>query len=117
MATRDGFLAELWSMINGYMRGSWITHHIQFAQKQPNAPFADLGAVLVRLRSLGATDRELSIIARAAAYQAAFGVLTSFGDPGLDGVPDETASLIDSLHEDILSADPSGREGRPGSAP
>ena len=52
-----------------------------------------------------------SLIARFAAYETAFRVLYMLDDPGVDG-PDSTM-----LFESLLSADPSGKEGRPGSAP
>jgi hypothetical protein len=47
---------------------------------------------------------------REAAYGAVFSTLYGIGDPGVDG--DE----VFMLHEELLMADPSGMEGRPGSA-
>jgi hypothetical protein len=48
---------------------------------------------------------------RFAAYEEAFNVVSLLEDPGLD------EDQMDGLHENILGADPSGLEGRPGSAP
>jgi len=53
----------------------------------------------------------LSLFARAIAYRGAFNTLYALEDPGVD------EKGAGSLYESILSADPSGREGRPGSAP
>jgi hypothetical protein len=40
-----------------------------------------------------------------------FGTLYALSDPGVED------NDVEMLHESLLSADPSGREGRPGSAP
>ncbi|MGB8356298.1 MAG: hypothetical protein WCD79_20535 [Chthoniobacteraceae bacterium] len=53
----------------------------------------------------------MSLIARQAAYEAVFGTLYALSDPGVND------NDIEMLHESLLSADPSGKEGRPGSAP
>jgi hypothetical protein len=52
----------------------------------------------------------LRLILRSAAYDAVFGTLHSIGDPGVDD------NDVFMLHEELLMADPSGQEGRPGSA-
>jgi hypothetical protein len=103
-ATDDG------EVINSSMQETWIDNIIHDAENRPGAPFTDLAPVLKRLLALGATPRELSLISRFASYEAAFGVLYMLDDPGVDGDPL-------GLHESLLSADPSGKEGRPGSAP
>jgi hypothetical protein len=60
---------------------------------------------------LGASRRDLSLVARFAAYGAVFSTLYTFSDPGVDD------NDVEMLHESLLGADPSGKEGRPGSAP
>jgi hypothetical protein len=50
-------------------------------------------------------------VARAAAYSSAFGTLYAPGDPGVDD------NDIEMRHESLLTADPSGKDGRPGSPP
>lgn len=113
MANRKELLRSLWEeIINGYMLEHWIDNAIRESEKQPNAPFADTGTVLKRLLATGASRRDLSLIARHAAYESVFGTLYALNDPGLDD--SEDASM---LHESLLSADPSGKEGRPSSAP
>jgi hypothetical protein len=44
------------------------------------------------------------------AYETAFSLLYMLDDPGVD------AGDVTMLHESLLGADPSGLEGRPGSA-
>jgi hypothetical protein len=112
MATRDQFLEQIWNeKINGYMDGHWIDNIIKWSEKNPNAPFADLAPILKRLQSLGASKDDLSMIARFAAYETSFGLLYMLDDPGVD---DDNNKM---MHESLLSADPSGKEGRPGSWP
>lgn len=112
MASREEFLTHLWTEnINPCMQEHWIDNVIRAAERDPDAPFSDLGPVLKRLLAAGAGRRDLSLIARHAAYEAVFGTLYALGDPGVDD------GYIEMLHESLLTADPSGREGRPGSAP
>lgn len=94
------------------MQEDWIDKEISMSESHPNAPFADIGPVLIRLLALGATRRELSLIARVGEYNGVFDTLFA-----LDGHPGVENENFRGLHEYILSADPSGREGRPGSAP
>ena len=110
MATRETFLRQIWDEnINGYMAGYWVDNIIKTSEQRPNDPFSDLGPILKRLLSIGASKQDLSLIARFAAYESSFGTLQLLEDPGVDD-----ASM---LHESLLSADPSGKEGRPGSWP
>lgn len=112
MSSRDEFLKHLWEeSINPCMRETWIDTVIRESEASPNSPFADLGAVLKRLLALGATRRELSLIARHSASEAVFGTLYALSDPGVED------NDIEMLHESLLTADPTGKEGRPGSAP
>ena len=113
MATRDEFLEHPWTKrINAYLNEDWIGKEIEMSLRYPNAPFADIGPVLGRLLTLGATRRELSLIARMVEYNGIFDTLYALdGHPGVEG--HDYAGLADGL----LSADPSGMEGRPGSGP
>src|SRR5437899_224858 len=112
MATREQFLKQMWEeVINTAMREHWIDNNIRQSEKDSSAPFADVGATLKRLLAAGASRRDLSLLARQSAYEAVYGTLYALGDPGIDD------NDIEMLHESLLSADPSGKEGRPGSAP
>jgi hypothetical protein len=50
-------------------------------------------------------DADIVAIGRGASYDAVFDLLYKLGDPGVDD--------IDGLFEELLMADPSGREGSP----
>ena len=112
MATREEFLRQAWDeVINAPMSGHWIERIIESSKAHPNAPFADLGPALERLIACGVDRRDLSLIARHAGYEAVFQILYMLDDPGVD----DDNNLM--MHEELLGADPSGKEGRPGSAP
>jgi len=112
MPTREEFLRLVWDeVINPAMTGVWIDNTIAAAKKDPNAPFADVGAALERLLGKGADRRDICLAARWAIYEAVFSLLYMLDDPGVDD------GDVFMLHESLLSADPSGKEGRPGSAP
>jgi hypothetical protein len=111
MATRETFLRQLWTdVINSNLREQWIDHLIANSKLQPDAPFADTGPALERLLNLGVKRRELCLLARHVAYEAVFSTLYMLEDPGIE------AGNEAMLHESLLAADPSGNEGRPGSA-
>ena len=112
MPTREEFLRRVWNeVINAPMKGSWIENTIAASKKNPNAPFADTGAALERILAKGIDRRDLSLSVRQAIYDAVFTLFYMLGDPGVD---DDNVFM---LHESLLSADPSGREGGHGSAP
>lgn len=111
MTPREEFLHRLWCDINAAMQEDWIDRRIASDERRPDAPFADTGPALRRLLALGADRRDLALLWRDASYGAAFGTLYGIDESGID--PAEVCGL----YESILSADPSGREGRPGSAP
>ena len=81
------------------------------AKKDSKAPFADAGASLERLLAAGANRRDISLAARFAIYEAVFSLLYMLDDPGVDD------NDVFMLQESLLGTDPSGKEGRPGSAP
>ncbi|OWK37812.1 hypothetical protein FRUB_06932 [Fimbriiglobus ruber] len=76
-------------------------------QTRPSGSFADAGHAISRLLAAGADRGDLAAVARAIAYETAFSLLYMLDDPGVDG------GAVFMLHESLLSADPSGREGRP----
>jgi hypothetical protein len=112
LATRDEFLTLLWTdIINGGMGGEWLDNVISSSEKRPNEPFADTGPLVKRLLAAGASRRDLCLFARSVSYQAVFSLLYLLGDPGIDPAD------LEMIYEELLCADPSGKEGRPGSAP
>ncbi len=112
MPTRDEFLRLVWKeVINAPMTGAWIDNAIAQVKTRSNEPFGDAGQALERLLATGADRRDLSLIVRAAVYDATFSLMYMLDDPGIDN------GNVFMLEESLLSADPSGLEGRPGSAP
>jgi hypothetical protein len=106
MASRDEFLKLLWSeTINGAESGYWIDNCIRAYEKDSDSPFADVGRAMKRMRDLGVADSDIIAVGRGASYDAVFEVLYKLGDPGVENA--------ESLFEELLGADPSGREGRP----
>lgn len=69
-----------------------------------------MGPAIKRILDAGASPRDLRLVLRATAYEAVFGTLYAMGDPGVDD------NNVFMLHEELLTADPSGMDGRPGSA-
>lgn len=112
MPTHEEFLRLVWDeVINAPMTGAWIDNTIDASKKDAEAPFADAGAALQRLLAKGADRRDLSLAARFAIYEAVFSLLYMLDDPGVED------GDVFMLQESLLGADPSGKEGRPGSAP
>jgi hypothetical protein len=112
MASRAAFLEQVWNqVINACMTARWIDAAVAHSRRRPDAPFADVGPALERLLAAGATREDICLVARHASYEAAFQVLYMLDDPGVDGDDNKM------MHEELLGADPSGREGRRGSAP
>ncbi len=112
MATREEFMAHLWrKVINGPMRVASLDNLLRNCDRDPEGAFADTGAAVRRMLEAGVAKRDLCLFARSTAYKTVFAVLYALQDPGLDG------PSLHGLHELLLSSDPSGLEGRPGSAP
>ena len=112
MTTRQEFLEHLWKeVINLYLRDAELDGIVSNDKRYPERPFGDTGAAIERMLAVGVSRRDLSLVLRYAAYNAVFGTLYSLSDPGVDDDSD-----VGGLYEELLMADPSGMEGRPGSA-
>ena len=111
MASREELLKHLWQqVINTNVDPASIKAEIARSKARPNDPFADTGPALERLLVAGAAPSDICLVRREAAYAATFATLYAIGDPGVDG------DNVFMLFEELLTADPSGMEGRPGSA-
>jgi hypothetical protein len=112
MPTRAGLLRYLWDeVINAPLRDDAIDNTIaSFNRDSPDAPFGEVGGILKKLLASGTSRRDLALLQRFAAYAAVFSTLYALDDPGVD---DDDVFM---LHEELLGADPTGMEGRPGSA-
>jgi hypothetical protein len=125
-------LRRLWGDLIDPWRdnAAWIENMIASAEKDPGDYFSDAGLALRRLLEKGVDPADIASIARYVAYETAFGVVHTIdeghdpehsgdGWPGwtlieTDANGDSTGRPVGGLHEDLLSLDPSGREGRPG---
>jgi hypothetical protein len=111
MTTRAEFFEHLWrEVINASVREGALDDVVKNCARNPDGPFGDTGAAIERLLAAGASRRDLRLVLRQAAYEAVFGTLYALSDPGLD-----ESEEAGSLYEELLMADPSGMEGRPGS--
>ena len=122
MTTREELLQRLWSHINSHVipyyvgralvRDDELDRLVEQHKQRPGDPFADTGPAIERILAAGAARRDLCLVLRYAAYGAVFDTLYEI-DPEGAGVDCE--DLV-GLYELLLSADPSGMEGPPGSA-
>jgi hypothetical protein len=108
MATREEFLAHLWTdVIDALSREQGLDNIIANNRRRPHDAFSDSGPALERMLAAGVSRHDLCRLLRLTAYEAVFGTLYALSDPGLDG--DEDAG---TLYEELLMADPSGVDGR-----
>ena len=111
MSTREDLLRHLWSqVINGYLTEDALDNIVAYNKQHPDDPFGDTGPALERILASGASKADVALVMRSAAYEAVFSTLYALDDPGVD---DDNVFM---LHEELLAVDPSGMEGRPGSA-
>jgi hypothetical protein len=112
MATREELLDHLWKeVINVHLRDQALDNVINHCRRNPEGAFGDTGPAIERMLAAGVLRRDLRLVLRSAAYEAVFGTLYSLSDPGAAEDDD-----VSTLYEELLMADPSGMEGRPGSA-
>jgi hypothetical protein len=123
------FLHGIWpSLIDTWWDRDWIDRWIRDARAYGTAAFTDAGHGLDRLLAAGASHEDLMSIMRAVAYEVAFGMLVRLDDGRdteltndyphwalmeMDAQGELTGRVLESLHESLLSMDPSGREGVP----
>jgi hypothetical protein len=106
--TQADLLEHLWQeVINRQLDAAGLHRMVAASKLRPDDPFSDAGAAIERLLALGASERDIGLVQRHAAYEAVFQTLYALDDPGIDD------GNVFMLHESLLTADPSGREGRP----
>jgi hypothetical protein len=111
MGTREELLRYLWDdLINLNLRPESLDNVIRHCKRHPDGPFGDTGPAIERMLRAGASVSDLCLVLRATAYEAVFGTLYALGDPGVDD------NDVFMLHESLLTAEPSGMDGSPGSA-
>jgi hypothetical protein len=121
------FLRQAWKLVSDENNDGWIDNILANHRRSPSAR----GRAIERLLALGADRADLVDLVRDTQYETLFGLCYLLGDPGLYDEADEqvnllgwalvttdaqgepTSQTIDSLHEEVLSMDPTGREMRP----
>ena len=106
------FLRAMWEQINGWTPASAV--NVAAARRAVDA---------------GARPEDVATAMRAAAYETAFAILYRLSDGSDEGAPDDSPGwslrevrrdgdglalsgrVVDALHEDLLTMDPSGQEG------
>jgi hypothetical protein len=113
----------------------WVETSVADATTDPDGMFADAGLAMRRMLDLGVDAADIGRLARAVAYGAAYAVVQTIDDghdpvvaaPGAPDAPSWalietrgdrlTGRALGALHQDLLAADPTGREGRPAGEP
>lgn len=110
MVSKPKFLESIWhELIDPWLTEHWIDNCLRnIEQGKASSPFGEVDMIVKRLLECGASREELSRLARFAAYETAFGFVCMIED---HRVPRRS---VEGLHEGLLGADPSGRDGRPG---
>ena len=112
MATREEFLAHLWTdVIDAASRDQGLDNIIANCRRRPEDAFSDVGQAIERMLGAGISRSDLCRVLRLTAYEAVFGTLYALSEPGVDEDVDPS-----TLYEELLMADPSGIDGRSGPA-
>jgi hypothetical protein len=112
MTTREEFLDHLWTdVIDALSRDQGLDNVIANCKRRPDEAFGDVGPAIERMLAAGVSRTDLCRLLRLTAYEAVFGTLYALSDPGLD--PEED---VGTLYEELLMADPTGRDGNRGPA-
>ena len=121
------FLRQAWRKVVADDDPSWIARAIGASVDQPHAPYAGVGHALRRLKTLGATDQDITDLVRGMQAELLFSLCYLLDDPSIEepmgqGISwaliqtnddGEAIEALHSLHEDVLTTDPTGREMRP----
>ena len=122
------FLKQAWSKVVPEGSATWIDNAVRSSQARPNAPYAGLGTALARCRAAGASDEDLTEIARCVQAELLFRIGYLLEGPQAEPEADlhvawglfetdecgrPTNTRIGGLHESVLELDPTGREMRP----
>lgn len=100
---------------------TWIDNNIISDNQYPNAPMAQVGLTFKKMLERGFDKKEINDFVRAIQYKALFGVCAfldgCYGESNFRIYAEDAETgqmlFLNSLHEDFLSLDPTGREMRP----
>jgi hypothetical protein len=122
------FLRAAWKKIISESDTSWMDWEIKYSMRKPNDPCAGIGHSLKSLLELGASREDLTNLVRGMQYKTLFDIcyliddlneeIPEFGEFGWalyerDKDGKITGRIVQGMHEDALSMDPTGREMRP----
>ena len=129
-ATRFVVLRTMWAAIDSWRDDSrqWTSNIISTAEKNPQGYFGDAGMAVKRMLEAGVSLEDIGRVARFVSYESTFSVVDRIdegGDHELDDAPgwalveidpqgNVTGRFVSGLHEDLLTLDPSGRDGAAG---
>ena len=121
------FLRQAWRNVVSEDDPTWIDREIASAQSSPDQPYAGAGHALARLRARGASDADVTDLARAMQASFLFSLCYLLEDPAIEepaasevmwalvqtDFDGNVVGPISGLHESVLQTDPTGREMRP----
>jgi hypothetical protein len=131
MSPRDLFLRGVWTLIPSDQDTTWVT--TLAAQPLTHQPLGDFGPLIQGMLDKGVSPRDIARLARIIGYETAFALLYHLEDPdasyatfppgaprvywsglqAFDAETDQPLEELNSLHESLLTADPTGQEMRP----
>lgn len=107
MLRRENFCRHLWlNVIDPNMDEAGVARVVEALNASPDQAFHGAGQAMDRMISLGVSLKDIGLVMRLSSYEAVFATLYALEDPGV--MERDRAGL----HEDLLMADPSGKEGR-----
>lgn len=105
----QSLLEAFWEMIAPDDDGEWLR---DLTKQKGDRPFDDTGEAVKRLLAQGAQLKDVALVGVWHRYRACAAALEMLEAGGF-----VEAEEIEGFHELLLGADPSGKEGRPGSWP
>jgi hypothetical protein len=124
------FLKTAWNAVVSEGSDHWIDNLIKQYERKPNDPCSGAGAALKRMLAAGISRQDITDIVRVMQSETLFALCYQLSDSSAveypsDALPQvhwaltqvteegEHIAEISSLHESVLSLDPTGREMRP----
>ena len=124
------FLRQAWNSVVRDGDRTWISQHIQEAERRPNNPGSGCGLTLKRMLAAGVSENDIIEVVRVMQWQTLEGLAYQIDDSSVavdnsENLPEVNWTLfevdekgnplrpIGGLHENVLDTDPAGKEMRP----
>jgi hypothetical protein len=119
------FAKALWNGVTPENDDKWIDQEIEWAKSRPHDPCAQGGPALAEMLAKGVSRQAITDLVRVFQYSALYHACSILDGSRVEDVPitewtlhqvDEDGkpvTIIQGLHEVLLSMDPTGREMRP----